>query len=369
MLVGHRADAQSQVTSVPTAASPVSLPAIRQRINGLHPNSLQSLPFPLMIYPANGATNIPLVPKFLFETVIGGIRYDLQVATDQYFFNVVQSDYWVFLSPTDSVFSLRFDPSVSGPAAFTNNTTYYWRVQVTDSAGNSSGWSQAFSYTTTSAGLAVSQPTLSLPSNYDTVPWIGTTFYWLPSSGATQYQVQWSTSSIFYGYNYHWSNGNQTSLAEDLKPGTTYYWRVIAYNDGTISQFSPTGVFYTGTEDTLTAVSGSFDDGSGTDNYTNGLDIKWLIKPTNAKQIVLSFSSFATVAGWDYVTIYDGATTGSPVIAQLSGDTIPGPILSLAPREVHRSTICSSQGPGNAVRVCRPTRSSVPLRIAITSVK
>lgn len=327
-LVGYRANAQSKRTSVPTAVSPVSVPPVHQKVNSLHPKGMQSLPFPSMIYPANGATNVPLVPKFLFQTVVGGARYDIEIATDQYFYNVVQTDYWIFSPPTDSVFLLRFDPSVSGPTAYTNNTLYYWRVEVTDSAGNSSGWSTPFSYTTTSAGVAVSQPTLSLPSNYDTVPWIGTTFYWLPSSGATQYQVQWSTSSIFYGYNYHWSNGNQTSLVGNLKPNTTYYWRVIAYNDGTISQFSPAGVFYTGSIDTLTATSGSFDDGSGTDNYADGLDVRWLIAPPSAKQIVLSFSSFNTEANYDFVTVYDGSNINAPVLGQFSGNTPPAQITS-----------------------------------------
>ncbi|MGC8654694.1 MAG: CUB domain-containing protein [Candidatus Kryptoniota bacterium] len=295
-------------------------------------NSLKktvSMPFPVMVYPANGATNIPLIPKFSIKTVIGGLRYDLQVASDQYFNNIIETPYLVFSSPNDSVFQFRFDPSIIDPTSFTNNTTYYWRVKVTDSSGqNTSGWSQPYSYTTTSAGVPVSQPTLSLPADYDTVPWVGMTFHWYPSSGATQYQIQWSTSYSFNGFTYSWSDANQTSLTENLKPNTTYYWRVVAYNDGTISQFSPTGTFYTGTIDTLTAASGWFDDGSGTDNYANGLDIEWLIEPPNAKQIVLSFSSFKTVAGSDYVTIYDGTTTDAPILAQLSGDTIPNPISS-----------------------------------------
>lgn len=321
---GHKINIQT----APCVVAPSALSAVNQKAKGASPKKIANLPFSVMVYPANGATSIPLVPKFLFQTVIGGAQYNIQIATDQYFYNVVQGDQWIFSPPTDSVFLLRFDPSVSDPSVYTNNTLYYWRVEVTDSLGNTSGWSQPFSYTTTSAGIAVSQPVLSLPSDYSTVPWVGTTFYWLPCSGATQYQVQWSTSYIFSGYNYHWSDGNQTSLTEDLKPNTTYYWRVIAYNDGTISPFSPTGTFYTAIIDTLTAASESFDDGSGTDNYANGLDIEWLIEPPNAKRVVLSFSSFETVSGSDYVTLYDGTTTNAPILAQLSGDTIPNPISS-----------------------------------------
>ena len=295
-------------------------------------NSLKktgSMPFPVMVYPANGATNVPLIPKFLIQTVAGGLRYDLEVASDQYFNNIIERPYIVFSSPTDSGFQFRFDAAVVSPNSFTNNTTYFWRVQVTDSSGqNTSGWSQPYSYTTTSPGVPVSQPALLLPVNYSTIQWVGMNFRWYPSSGATQYQIQWSMDYFFNGFIYTWSDANQTSLTEDLKPNTTYYWRVIAYNDGSISQFSPIGKFYTGTVDTLTAASGSFDDGSGTDNYANNLDVSWLIIPPKAKQIVLSFSSFHTEANYDFVTIYDGSTTGDPVIGRFSGDNLPPQVRS-----------------------------------------
>lgn len=317
------------VQAVPNPVSPPSHPSATVKGRNPHAMKVASMPYPKMVYPGDSATNIPLIPKFQIVTVIGGVRYDLQIATDENFYNVVQTDWMTFPSPTDSVFQFRFDPSVTDPGAFTDTTTYYWRVEVTDSSGqNTSGWSEPYSYKTTSAAAPVSQPTLSLPTDYDTVPWVGTTFYWYPSSGATQYQVQWSTSYYFSGFTYYWASANQTSLTEDLKPNTTYYWRVLAYNDGTISQFSPTGTFYTPTVDTLTAASGSFDDGSGTDNYVNGLDVAWLIAPPNANQISLSFSSFETVAGSDYVTVYDGSTTNAPILAQLTGDTISTPITS-----------------------------------------
>ena len=286
VLCGYCANAQSKLASQPGAMSHVAASA-HLKANRISTMGIANIAIPSLIYPANGATGIPIIPQFKMQTVVGGLTYYLDVATDQYFDNIVSTNYWKFNSPTDSVYSFRWDPGVTNPGNFTNNTNYYWRVEVADSSGqNISGWSQQYSYTTTSASASVSQPVLSLPTNYATDSWIGTTFYWLPSSGATQYQVIWSTSFIFDGFSYHWSDGNETSLVENLKPSTTYYWKVIAYNDGTISQFSPTGVFYTSSIDTLTATSGSFDDGSGTDNYADGLDIRWLIAPPTAKQIV-----------------------------------------------------------------------------------
>jgi Zn-dependent metalloprotease len=74
---------------------------------------------------------------------------------------------------------------------------------------------------------------------------------------------------------------------------------------------------------TFTAPSGSFSDGSGTANYQDNLDCRWLIQPTGANTIALNFPSFNTEANYDTVIVYDGPTTSDPVLMTWWGNTIP----------------------------------------------
>lgn len=70
----------------------------------------------------------------------------------------------------------------------------------------------------------------------------------------------------------------------------------------------------------LTGNTGSFNDGSAQfSQYSNNVDCSWLIQPTNGQNIQLTFNRFNTENTFDVVTIYDGATTTSPVLRTISG--------------------------------------------------
>lgn len=77
----------------------------------------------------------------------------------------------------------------------------------------------------------------------------------------------------------------------------------------------------------LTNASGTFEDGSGTSNYQNNIDCKWLIKPSAATYVTLKFNYLNTEAGKDTVVIYNGNTTTSPRIGVYSGTTFPDSIV------------------------------------------
>ena len=83
-----------------------------------------------------------------------------------------------------------------------------------------------------------------------------------------------------------------------------------------------------GTATTLTASSGSFSDGSGTNKYANNSNCSWLIQPANATSITLSFSSFDTELNYDGVIVYDGGNSSAPVLGQFSGTTLPAAVTS-----------------------------------------
>ncbi len=90
---------------------------------------------------------------------------------------------------------------------------------------------------------------------------------------------------------------------------------------------STQNTFCTGTT-ILTTQTGTFSDGSGTSQYANNSNCSWVIQPTNAKSITLSFSDFNTELNNDGVIIYDGATNTSPVLGKFSGSSIPSSVTS-----------------------------------------
>jgi hypothetical protein len=79
----------------------------------------------------------------------------------------------------------------------------------------------------------------------------------------------------------------------------------------------------------LTEASGTFSEGPG--RYPNNAKCEWLIRPPCAEppcQISLTFSQFALEAGYDFVTVYNGASTASDMINRFSGKEIPAPVIA-----------------------------------------
>jgi hypothetical protein len=80
--------------------------------------------------------------------------------------------------------------------------------------------------------------------------------------------------------------------------------------------------------ETFTGLTGTVTDNSGSGNYVNNMDCQKLIQPVNAASITLSFSQFNTESGYDFVRVYDGATTSAPLLGQYSGTNLPPSLTS-----------------------------------------
>lgn len=106
---------------------------------------------------------------------------------------------------------------------------------------------------------------------------------------------------------------------------TATEYTFIADADRTI-----TGVFecFCHTELVLDNGEGTISDGSGNENYLTGTNCRWLIRPAAAESVTLTFTSFQTVQGMDYVDIYDGATTAAPRLGHFSGHSLPPAVTS-----------------------------------------
>jgi len=81
---------------------------------------------------------------------------------------------------------------------------------------------------------------------------------------------------------------------------------------------------------TLTTATGSFyDTGGATGDYSNDERELYLIQPSGgASNITLTFAVFDLELNWDYMYIYDGATTDDPLIGIYTGTTNPTTISS-----------------------------------------
>ena len=130
------------------------------------------------------------------------------------------------------------------------------------------------------------------------------------------------------------SDGQYTwTIPNTLNSGSDYEIVVKSINTSTIVDYS--GYFtinglepYCSGTTVLTSASGGFEDGSVLNNYVDNSDCKWLIQPSGATSITLTFTSFSTEASYDFVSVYDGTTTAAALLGSYSGTQIPSAITS-----------------------------------------
>lgn len=77
------------------------------------------------------------------------------------------------------------------------------------------------------------------------------------------------------------------------------------------------------TNQTQTACQGQLYDTGGTSDYQNDVTSKITIAPAGASKVTLTFSVFKFENNYDYLKIYDGPTTNSPLIGNYTGTTLP----------------------------------------------
>ena len=80
----------------------------------------------------------------------------------------------------------------------------------------------------------------------------------------------------------------------------------------------------------LTSSSGYVTSPNYPDNYANFESICWVIIPPVDYVVSLSFNHFDTELKFDYVRVFDGTSTNSPLLLSASGNTIPSDVTSSA---------------------------------------
>ena len=184
---------------------------------------------PVIISPANAATNVPTNTMLSWNTLAPASYYLVEVSTDAAFGSF-------FLQDSSVTTGSR---AVSGLAG---TTLYYWRVRASNAYGSSS-WASAY-FTTSIA--APSTPALSAPTNSSTNLATSLTLSWTTVASAVKYLVEVSTGSTFTN-NFVQDSSPTSGLraVTGLAYNTAYYWQVQASNAGGPSLWTATWSFTT----------------------------------------------------------------------------------------------------------------------------
>lgn len=118
---------------------------------------------------------------------------------------------------------------------------------------------------------------------------------------------------------------------EGLTFGETYYYRVKTVENTHESEYCTPANFIAGARvmsaTTLTNCGYYLLDPGGMQNYDKNLSITTVLAPVDATQKTkITFESFDLETNDDYLRVYDGATTDAPLLASLTGSSIPNSI-------------------------------------------
>ena len=199
---------------------------------------------PRLLSPSNGATDLPTAVKLVWGDVANGtsgeeIQYDLELATDATFGEVVAGTYG-HDSTTFTVLGLEHE------------TTYFWRARGYNTE-TESPWSDVWTFTTEKDSTAfLLAPGLLTPINGAGQIPVDPLLTWDSVEGAEFYEVQITMDAKFASDSIPSYMSDSTSLSvADLDYGAEYFWRARAGNENTQSAWSDPFRFVTTKDDLL----------------------------------------------------------------------------------------------------------------------
>jgi hypothetical protein len=137
--------------------------------------------------------------------------------------------------------------------------------------------------------------------------------------------------STYFHMNWGWGgSSNGYYLLNNLQGFNTFQFIGINFYPDMVNFTYPN---YASGADTLVALEGSIDDGSGpVHNYSDNTNASWLIDPQtemdSITNITIHLKRFDLYEG-DLLNIYDGADNSAPLLAGLTGNSVPDPITSI----------------------------------------
>ena len=157
------------------------------------------------------------------------------------------------------------------------------------------------------------------------------TLNWTYGGPATQFAIEYGPAGFVQGTGTVVSPVTRPYNLTGLSPLTnyTYYVRALCGTDNA-SPWS-TAMNFTTTASPPVCGGNFVDSGGVSGNYSNNENITTTICPTNPGDLVtVTFTSFNLESGWDFLRIYDGNSTGAPLLGTYSGTALPPTFTSTA---------------------------------------
>ncbi len=160
----------------------------------------------------------------------------------------------------------------------------------------------------------------------------GASLNWANPSGATSWEIEVVLATATPTGSGTVYSGSLPYVVSGLAANTAYkyYVRALCSTGYTSAWSAVSPTFTTGTLPPV--CGGNFTDpGGATANYGNNANVTTTICPTNPGDLVtITFTAFALENNFDFLKIYDGDNNTAPLLANLTGTTLPGTYTSSA---------------------------------------
>jgi len=183
------------------------------------------IPSPSLIYPDNNQTDLPLSVVFSWENIMDAKTYEINLATDPDFENVVFGQVGV---QSNTIIAKNL----------LDHQDYYWRVNASNPDGTSE-WSETYKFTT--GGQGPEKVRLEFPIKGAEKVQLNIAARWKEASLAESYTLQIAENLNFFNPVLDESGILDLSYdltTEPLENFKVYYWRVQAVNENGVSEWS-----------------------------------------------------------------------------------------------------------------------------------
>lgn len=177
--------------------------------------------------PQNNQTSIKPDVRLEWEQANHATSYNIQLATDQ-----------GFTEPVLEISNIT-DTKKAVNNELNNNTTYFWRVQGSNSGGTGE-WSEVWNFTT-----QPSAPTLSFPSQDEENISIAPRLSWVSNNEESRFRLRLSSNQNFETLVADTLVDNESVNISGLETETIYYWQVRVETEQATSPWTSTRSFTT----------------------------------------------------------------------------------------------------------------------------